>query len=114
MARARKHWRTVGGDWRGGRIDALTDTTMTITLQAESWCTAPFTVARAMHPEASLNGAVACRLANPGAPIADYLIAEVRPAQFCGGIDSTPDNPNVGAVAYDLTGESEYYEFPEG
>jgi hypothetical protein len=111
-----KPWRTSGGSWRGGRVVAINGSTVTIRVRAEQAYVHNYDVniaAFAPGHAPSLNGAVVVHIGNAGlqTAIADYLITEVRGAQFCGAIDSTDEQENFGHVPYALTGESPYWDW---
>jgi hypothetical protein len=107
-----KPWRTTGGDWRGGRVVAINGQAITIRVRAEASYVHEYTVDRALFRDPPvLEGACVVKVGNLSLQTAvpDYLITEVRGAQFCGVIESTADRENWGHVAYQLTGESPYW-----
>jgi len=111
-ARALRPWRTAGASWRGGRVTAIGETTITISLRAEQSATLNYTIARALFPAATINGACVCRIANLALSTAltDYLIAEVRGARFVGLMEHSAQFPNWGHVEYETTGESRFWD----
>jgi hypothetical protein len=106
--RALKPWRVVHLDWRGGRITAVADETITIELRAEQSIIRSYVVALALYPEAAEGAAVICKIANPGAGTDSYIISEVRGASFCGYGHSSAA-PSWGHIAYEMFGEDPYW-----
>jgi hypothetical protein len=114
--RPKKPWRTSGGDWRGARVLARDGNRVTIRAHAEHAYKVNFEVDTSVFPGGivpSPNGACVVRIGNLGPTVHpnDYAIIEARPAVFCGYIDSTNEHENFGFVAYELTGESPYWNW---
>jgi hypothetical protein len=119
--RPRKPWRAIAGTWRGGRVTAINGDQVTLRVRAEHATIAEYVVDASVFASGhapTLNGAVAVRFAiaavNDTTAIADRVVVEVRSAQFVGRIESTPEAENFGAIAYELTGESPFYDWEPG
>ena len=110
-ARALKPYRLQGGDWRGGRITAVDTNTITVSVRAEQSYEQSYVVSKTLYTHAAVGNACACRIGNlgPAVAIANYLITEIRDAHFAGE-EHTAARPNWGAVGYELTNESPYWE----
>jgi hypothetical protein len=101
--------RYVAGAWRGARVTAADELTVTVSVRAEQSYVQTYVISRSLYPSPVVNGAIVVRIVNEGAPIPDYAIAEVRAARFVGRIEHSTERPNWGHVEYALTGEEPYY-----
>ena len=112
-ARPLKPPRIVAGDWRGGRLVAVGATTIDIEVCAEQHYRHVYQIEKALSPLSAVDDACIVRIGNLGAnpSIANYVIVEVKPARFCGHVQSTADMPNHGHIPYELTGESPYWNW---
>ena len=108
IARPLKPWRCVAGDWRGARVTAVGDTTITLSVRAEQHIVREYTVAKSLFLEATVKAYCNVRILNVGSGVDNYVIGEVRSAG-CAGHASTDEHPNWGHVDYSLTNESPYW-----
>ena len=106
-ARPLRPWRAIAENWRGGRIVAVRESEIDVLLRAEQSYEHVYTIARSLFPSAYVNAAIVARLApvTLATAIADYVILELRGTKFCGLEEGT-----IGAVSYELTNESAYWE----
>ena len=111
-ARALKPWRVVAQDWRGGRVTAVGDTTITTSVRAEQHIVRSYEVAKALYLGATVDCPCVVKVLNAGSGCDNYIIGEIRSSGWA-GVAHSSDRPSWGHIEYRLTNESPYYDWTD-
>jgi hypothetical protein len=106
--KALKPWRVVAADWRGARVTAVDETTITLNVRAEQSIVRSYQIAKSLFLGAVVDQPCIVRIVNVGSGCDNYVIGEVRSAGWAGHAH-TETSPNWVAVSYELTNESPYW-----